>query len=220
MTTTPMGERKKLAFTQYRHTQIAEMVPWSPDLDLDLTIVSISKPDREAGSPKAGDMIARNPKNHADMWLVAAQYFADNFELLRTPTPVIEGDGREGLVLEYARRLNDIAINCEVDNRPGDASDLRRIAEYLAALRPSPAIGGARKDEDERETCVACSIAFKEGDDILDEANGGFIHAACCGPERESYFGADGGPLKEGELIPTPFKWSAALSLPPGETDR
>jgi len=30
--------------------------------------------------PKAGDMIARNPKNHADQWLVAAQYFADNFE--------------------------------------------------------------------------------------------------------------------------------------------
>jgi hypothetical protein len=68
-------------FTQYRRTQIAEMTPWSPDIrDLDLTIVSISKPDREAGSPKEGDMIARNPKNHADMWLVAAQYFADNFE--------------------------------------------------------------------------------------------------------------------------------------------
>jgi uncharacterized protein YozE (UPF0346 family) len=25
-------------------------------------------------------MIARNPKNHDDKWLVAAQYFADNFE--------------------------------------------------------------------------------------------------------------------------------------------
>jgi hypothetical protein len=30
--------------------------------------------------PKEGDMIARNPKNHKDQWLVAAQYFADNFE--------------------------------------------------------------------------------------------------------------------------------------------
>ena len=29
-----------------------------------------------------GDMIARNPKNHADKWLVAAQYFSDNFEPL------------------------------------------------------------------------------------------------------------------------------------------
>lgn len=71
-------------FIKYRRTQIAEMVPWSPDLDLDLTIVSVSKPDREAGSPKAGDMIARNPKNHNDMWLVAAQYFADNFEMLES----------------------------------------------------------------------------------------------------------------------------------------
>jgi hypothetical protein len=68
-------------FTKYRRTQIAEMIPYSPDLDLDLTIVSVSKPDREAGSPKAGDMVARNPKNHSDMWLVAAKYFADNFEL-------------------------------------------------------------------------------------------------------------------------------------------
>jgi hypothetical protein len=31
-------------------------------------------------SPKAGDMIARNPENHEDQWLVAAQYFADHFE--------------------------------------------------------------------------------------------------------------------------------------------
>lgn len=67
-------------FKKYRRTQIAEMTPWSPDLDLDLSIVSVSKPDREAGSPKEGDMIARNPKNHLDMWLVAAAYFADNFE--------------------------------------------------------------------------------------------------------------------------------------------
>ena len=25
-------------------------------------------------------MIARNPKNHKDQWLVAREYFADNFE--------------------------------------------------------------------------------------------------------------------------------------------
>jgi len=32
------------------------------------------------GSPKEGDMIARNPKNHADQWLVAKKYFEDNLE--------------------------------------------------------------------------------------------------------------------------------------------
>ena len=44
------------------------------------TRVSISEEDLKAGSPKIGDMIARNPKNHADMWLVAQKYFEDNFE--------------------------------------------------------------------------------------------------------------------------------------------
>ena len=42
--------------------------------------ISISDVDKANGSPKIGDMIARNPKNHADQWLVAEQYFKDNFE--------------------------------------------------------------------------------------------------------------------------------------------
>ena len=45
-----------------------------------MTRVSVSTADHEAGSPKPGDKIARNPKNHNDRWLVAAQYAADNFE--------------------------------------------------------------------------------------------------------------------------------------------
>jgi hypothetical protein len=67
-----------MSFQQYRRKQIAELRSFVPGETLDG--VSISAPDKEAGSPKAGDMIARNPKNHADQWLVAAQYFADNFE--------------------------------------------------------------------------------------------------------------------------------------------
>ena len=65
-------------FKQYRRSQIAELRPWIDSEPMDG--ISVSAPDREAGSPKLGDMIARNPKNHADMWLVSAQYFADNFE--------------------------------------------------------------------------------------------------------------------------------------------
>jgi hypothetical protein len=67
-----------MMFKQYRRKQIAELRPYVPGESLDR--VSISAPDKEAGSPKEGDMIARNPKNHDDQWLVAAQYFADNFE--------------------------------------------------------------------------------------------------------------------------------------------
>jgi hypothetical protein len=72
-------------FTQYRRTQIAEMQPWTPDFDM--SGVSVSAVDAADGSPKTGDMIARNPKNHADKWLVAADYFADNFEPLRVAVP-------------------------------------------------------------------------------------------------------------------------------------
>lgn len=42
--------------------------------------VSISNVDLTNGSPKLGDMIARNPKNHDDQWLVAKEYFNENFE--------------------------------------------------------------------------------------------------------------------------------------------
>lgn len=66
-------------FTQYRRKQIAELRPYVEG-DAFPVNISVSDEDRKAGSPKTGDMIARNPKNHADQWLVAGAYFADNFE--------------------------------------------------------------------------------------------------------------------------------------------
>jgi len=65
-------------FKQYRRRQIAELREWQKGDDM--TDISVSVADLSAGSPKPGDMIARNPKNHADQWVVAAAYFADNFE--------------------------------------------------------------------------------------------------------------------------------------------
>ena len=80
-------------FKKFRRTQIAEMRPVTEqdikDFENDKNIhslkdtefkVSISEVDKRNGSPKIGDMIARNPKNHNDKWLVAEQYFKDNFE--------------------------------------------------------------------------------------------------------------------------------------------
>lgn len=69
------------AFRQYRRSAIAELRPFVEGEALDG--VSVADVDRAAGSPKAGDMIARNPSNHADQWLVAAAYFAANFEAAR-----------------------------------------------------------------------------------------------------------------------------------------
>jgi hypothetical protein len=65
-------------FKQYKRKQIAELRPYVEGEAM--AGISISAEDAKAGSPKAGDMIARNPKNHDDQWLVAAKYFADNFE--------------------------------------------------------------------------------------------------------------------------------------------
>ena len=81
-------------FKQFKRSQIAEMRKVT---EADITAfnqdkhphimtetefkVSVSDVDLKNGSPKIGDMIARNPKNHNDQWLVAKQYFEDNFEV-------------------------------------------------------------------------------------------------------------------------------------------
>lgn len=69
-------------FKQYRRKQIAELRPYEEGEELS-NKVSISQAYKDGGSPKAGDMIARNPKNHDDQWLVAKQYFEDNFEPIK-----------------------------------------------------------------------------------------------------------------------------------------
>lgn len=63
---------------KYKRKGLSEMTPYTSDIDM--SRVSISDSDKEAGSPKEGDMIARNPKDHSDQWLVAKKYFEDNLE--------------------------------------------------------------------------------------------------------------------------------------------
>lgn len=78
-------------FKKYRRTQVAEMREVTQnDIEhhkagdsIPATFefrVSISDADSKNGSPKIGDMIARNPENHFDQWLVAEKYFKENFE--------------------------------------------------------------------------------------------------------------------------------------------
>ena len=69
-------------FKLYRRTNTAEMRPVTEQdskYHLEADGVSISKEDLANGSPKIGDMIARNPDNHKDQWLVAKEYFNNNF---------------------------------------------------------------------------------------------------------------------------------------------
>ena len=65
---------------KYRRPGITEMRPWVP-ADRPGSF-SLSAADAENGSPKPGDMIARNPRNHNDRWLVSAAYFFANFSLV------------------------------------------------------------------------------------------------------------------------------------------
>jgi hypothetical protein len=80
LTSEPNRETDRPLYHQYRRTATAEMADWHPGFDM--AGVSISDADRKAGSPKLGDKIARNPANHDDRWLVAAQYVVANFEAL------------------------------------------------------------------------------------------------------------------------------------------
>ena len=83
-------------FKKYKRTNIAEMRPVTDGHISDFkkngkllfandgdyrnpNKVSISDADLANGSPKIGDMIARNPENHDDQWLVAKDYFEANF---------------------------------------------------------------------------------------------------------------------------------------------
>jgi hypothetical protein len=83
-------------FKQFRRSQIAEIREVT---EVDINVfknhgfiyiseylfgfnISISDADKNNGSPKIGDMIARNPKDYSDQWLIAEQYFKDNFEQL------------------------------------------------------------------------------------------------------------------------------------------
>ncbi len=65
-------------FQKFLYKQIVELRPYKDGEDLSNIIVSVA--DRADGSPKIGDMIARNPKNSDDQWLVEAAYFVENFK--------------------------------------------------------------------------------------------------------------------------------------------
>jgi len=63
-----------VVWKKYRRTGLSEMRPYI--VGEDLSCISVNKED----SPKDGDMVARNPDNHADQWLVAKEYFEKNLE--------------------------------------------------------------------------------------------------------------------------------------------
>lgn len=73
-----------------------------------------------------------------------------------------------------------------------------------------------RKDA---ERCIACGIAFNDGDEVYDDTDGGYIHARCSGSDPEGYVDANGAPLKPGDPLPRPWKWAALEQTNAGESD-
>jgi hypothetical protein len=68
-------------FKQYKRSAIAELRPVTDEEILNGLEISISIPvDVVGNKPKQGDMVARNPVNHNDQWLVTKEYFHVNFE--------------------------------------------------------------------------------------------------------------------------------------------
>lgn len=66
-----------------------------------------------------------------------------------------------------------------------------------------------KEPEDTDDACVACDEKFVAGDLVYDDIeNGGSMHAACVGTDRESFANADGTPLAEGDPIPKPYRWA------------
>ena len=62
----------------YRKKGTIEAERWQPGIDMEG--VNISHADKDAGHPKDGDMVARDPENEKDRWLISADYFRRHYE--------------------------------------------------------------------------------------------------------------------------------------------
>lgn len=83
---------------------------------------------------------------------------------------------------------------------------VERLAEEFRSAQP---IASVLLPSHDAQACLACDVGISDGDLVHSDVSGGLIHAACCGPEREGYVGADGGPLKPDEPIPEPWEYKA-----------
>jgi hypothetical protein len=77
-------EIKGIALEEFVKNTIQPMTPWTEDLVMEH--VSISDEDKKNGSPKKGDMIAVNPNNFRDQWLISKEFFEENYIPANRPT--------------------------------------------------------------------------------------------------------------------------------------
>lgn len=127
-----------IEFKQYQRKQVAELRPFQEGEQLDPS-VSISQADRNAGSPKVGDMIARNPKNHEDQWLVSQKYFEDNFGPASQPKENLSfGEAIDAL--KQGKRVSRTGWNGKgmfIFMRPSDVLPRAMVVQQVKSLPQS-----------------------------------------------------------------------------------
>jgi len=70
-----------IIFKKYRRKGLSEMVQFKEFVGEDMSLVSVSDADKKLSNEEFEQgYIARNPKNHQDLWYVAKKYFDDNLE--------------------------------------------------------------------------------------------------------------------------------------------
>ena len=71
----------EMEFKQYKRKGLSEMIPLK-DFTGEISEISVSTQDDLLSHEEFNQgYVARNPKNHLDMWYVAKKYFDDNLEL-------------------------------------------------------------------------------------------------------------------------------------------
>jgi len=156
-----------MKFEKFERKAIAEMYQWKDGYSIDG--ISVPEEDAKTGSPKEGDMIARNPENHKDLWLVGKDYFEANFVKPGTcgktlhnteisgakknvPDIVVYGDGdlfkllskassqKEGWMKSTKAMSVPTGVVIQVTTQQGD-----NIAEALCFI-PGASVGGNAND--------------------------------------------------------------------------
>lgn len=92
-----------------------------------------------------------------------------------------------------------VAAEAEANGMPVTARCLRKLA----------AKGGRTMSD--RPHCIACAQPIKPGDFVFNDVSGDLIHAACAGPERESFVRDldTAEPLRKNDPKPRPWKWTS-----------
>ena len=96
-------EKLETEFKQYKRKGLSEIIPFNEFVGQDMSNLSVSEQDKLLSNEEfEKGYVARNPKNHADMWYVAKKYFDDNFE------PAMEAMKTKEEIKTYPMKLHQI----------------------------------------------------------------------------------------------------------------